>query len=117
MAAVVSFLHFPLLPNCARENRGERVPVENYSAAAAAGCAIGSSRSRVSSVIFLPLPPTEERCATFAALPRFVFDASPPRALDALPPALERRFIVPRRLRGNRSRSKAYPGSGLFVCV
>ena len=23
----------------------------------------------------------------------------------------------PRRLRGNRSRSKAYPGSGLFVCV
>jgi hypothetical protein len=35
--------------------------------------------------------------------------------LDALPPALERRFIAsPVGLR-HRSRSKAYPGSGLFV--
>jgi hypothetical protein len=49
MAAVVSFLISLYLPNCAREDRGERVPVENYSAAAAAGWRVLAHCDRESS--------------------------------------------------------------------
>ncbi len=83
-------------------------------------CSSASLSSRASRTTSVSSPAEDEleRGTAFGALRRFGPGALRRRPLIVSPPALERRFIAsPRRLSGNRSRSKAYPGSGLFLCV